>query len=470
MKTRMAQTLILAAMLATAPLVMAVDCGPMGYHGIKSAIRFSRPPIPPVWSADGRLVLYNKDAAMHWIAVDGTSSKSFPHGEEPTLERVSYGCRGGGECPPPGKLEHAFDLSTNGVIAFNKLRDGGVDQPVFDVGTIELDGSDRKTLQRGRYPSWSPDGTRIAFFDRDGLRVISADGSDLRYVIKDADYLFNPVRNSGVVHAAPPVWSPDGQHIAFLVREPNSDEMVPREMYTVHASGNDLTLIGKTITEPAWSPDSERLAFAREEGDIMTIYTVRRNGEDQHLVTSFTAPPSQASDRRSLSRGRMTWSPYGSQIRMQTSPFVTVNSDGTDLRFMVFPWDMSDDYQEDRAGYVRNHFAAYASWSPNDAVMAVSVIYYDRIGTLTTPLLFTMVSGQVEQILVGNSRWPQADQSLIEGLRWIDREEYASLMRERRRDDPIPTPAPTPTFTAERAMINIPRFDWESHPSVEVEQ
>ena len=101
MKTRMAQTLILAAMLATAPLVMAVDCGPMGYHGIKGAIKTERPPIPPIWSADGRLVLYNKDAAMHWISADGTSSKSFPHGEEPTLERVSYGCRGGGECPPP---------------------------------------------------------------------------------------------------------------------------------------------------------------------------------------------------------------------------------------------------------------------------------------------------------------------------------------------------------------------------------
>ena len=299
---------------------------------------------------------------------------------------------------------------------------------------------------------------------------MSADGSNLRYVVKNADYLLDPPRNSGVLHGAPPVWSPDGRHIAFLVRERYFDKMVPREMYTVHANGNDLTLIGKTMTAPAWSPSSERLTFVQEEGDIMTIYTVRRNGEDVREVASFPAPLPQTVSRDDPPRGGINWSPSGSQIRMQMSPFITVNSDGTDLRFMVFPWDMSDDYQEDRAGYVRNHFAAYASWSPNDAVMAVSVIYYDRIGTLTTPLLFTMVSGQVEQILVGNSRWPQADQSLIEGLRWIDREEYTSLMRERRQDDPISTPAPTPTFTAERAMINIPGFDWESHPSVEVEQ
>ena len=417
MKANAVRPFALLILLALSPLLMASDCGPMNYQSIRSAIKVARAPVPPIWSSDGRLVLYNKDAAMHWASADGSSSKSFPHASEPTLERTSFGCRGGGECPPPGKFEHVFDRSINDVILLNKLRDGGVDEPVFDIETMQFDGSGRKTLREGMYPSWSHDGTRIAFFNREGLYTMSADGSDLQEVVKDSAYMRHP-GGGAARHGASPMWSPDNQRIAFLVRNTDRlfDEMVPRDMYVVHANGDNLTFIGKTMAEPAWSPDGQKLAYMQEEDSLSTIYTVQLDGQDTRAVISIPALPPQDINRRYAPRGRMAWSPDGSQIRVLMSPFITVNLDGTDLRIMIFPWDTLPEYQSEYP-----NFAAYASWSPDDTKIAVYIL--TDYGPLM-PGLFTMTSDWMDQQILVNEFDPPSDVQLIKGLRWIDKDEY----------------------------------------------
>ena len=66
--------------------------------------------------------------------------------------------------------------------------------------------------QQGRAPSWSPDARRIAFeSDRGGcyaLFVATRDGSQLKRV------------TDSYLNATHPVWAPDGQHLAFIAREP----------------------------------------------------------------------------------------------------------------------------------------------------------------------------------------------------------------------------------------------------------
>jgi Tol biopolymer transport system component len=96
--------------------------------------------------------------------------------------------------------------------------------PSHTLRVMNADGTGDRVLLGGQavdcfYPStlvrpaWSPDGTHIAFSCDDyGIRVVGADGSGLRTVIPNEDAL-GPLWTSGFG----PYWSPDGSRIAFEV-------------------------------------------------------------------------------------------------------------------------------------------------------------------------------------------------------------------------------------------------------------
>jgi TolB protein len=98
-------------------------------------------------------------------------------------------------------------------------------------------------------PTFSPDGTKIAYFAWDGrryhLRVMNADGSGSRVlshdVFRDDGYLLNLL------------WSPDGTRLAIDYGG---------DLYTVRADGSDLTLVIPNGTDPNWSPDGTRIAYS----------------------------------------------------------------------------------------------------------------------------------------------------------------------------------------------------------------
>jgi len=79
-----------------------------------------------------------------------------------------------------------------------------------------------------RFPSWSPDGKKIAFFsNRDGngdIYIMNADGSGVTRLTDPLD------------RCAMPAWSPDGRQIAM---ECMHDE--DPEIYVMNADGSGLT-------------------------------------------------------------------------------------------------------------------------------------------------------------------------------------------------------------------------------------
>ncbi len=102
-------------------------------------------------------------------------------------------------------------------------------------------------------PSWSPDGTRIAFRSRSGdinsLNIISVDGGAIQRIV------------GGIADYEKPVWSPDGQKIFFV------GSGAKRDIYSVNIDGSNL--IGLTNDDDAeknisLSPDERFLAFERE--------------------------------------------------------------------------------------------------------------------------------------------------------------------------------------------------------------
>ena len=271
----------------------------------------------------------------------------------------------------------------------------------YEIASVSVDGSGRQRLTDNvhfeNYPTWSPDGTRIAFIAHNGYSRLadydyylrpdhyhvsnsevftrSADGSDERVVPN--------TRGAGLY---PAVWSPDGQRLAFTAHEVpppfhGASARLERFLYTVRLDGSELSRVGKATTLPTWSPDGEWVAYGLED----RVYSVRFDGTDLREVlddvrandVSWSPDGTElllASDRgmylvRPDGSGKRavgprirttaaTWSPGGSIIAARHEPdpedtysppwiFVifTMNRDGTDVRFLARGFLEGDGYR-----------------------------------------------------------------------------------------------------------------------------
>jgi Tol biopolymer transport system component len=164
------------------------------------------------------------------------------------------------------------------------------------------------------YPTWSPDGSMIAFqTNRDG-----------NWDIYTIDWLGEKPANWITQHPSTderPAWSPDGVLIAFA-----SDRSAPgRDLYVIDPGGGGtarkLTDLG-SAADPAWSPDGSRIAFsARDPTGFSQIYIIDVDGTGVSEVTN-----SQGHSRHPC------WSPDASTIAFSREGAIwTISADGTGM-------------------------------------------------------------------------------------------------------------------------------------------
>jgi TolB protein len=191
-------------------------------------------------------------------------------------------------------------------IAFRSERSG---EP--EIWVMNADGTGQRRLAAGLSPAWSPDGSLIAFAGRAGLSVIGPEGMGLRVL---------PNTEGGEY----PSWSPDGSRIAF-----NSNLTGEHVMYIAQADGSkvvDLSRVGEGW-QVDWSPDGRSILFTshRDHPDNYTdVYVMRPDGSPVHRLTHNLAYTP-------------AWSPDGDSIVVSAPDLLIMDADGTDVRALDTP-------------------------------------------------------------------------------------------------------------------------------------
>lgn len=162
----------------------------------------------------------------------------------------------------------------NNVASILRVEVGPDNKPVgININLTEGETSDNV------FPAWSPDSSQIAFQSkRSGgdyqVHVMNADGSDKRMV------------TDGKGLAKQPVWSPDGQSIAFVLSDGVSAKS---EIHVVPATGGAaraLTSNGSVKSNPIWTHDGKSILFTQGSGDrdrAISIVPVE-GGEPRNIV------------------------------------------------------------------------------------------------------------------------------------------------------------------------------------------
>ena len=176
-------------------------------------------------------------------------------------------------------------------------RGSGGDAVPGDVYVMNADGTGVSRLLHfpdgASHPSWSPDGTKIAFVSphagSNDVYVMNADGTGVVQLTHT------------VASESEPVWSPDGSRMAFV-----SDRARTQDIYVMNADGSHVVPVTSgpaTDADPAWSHDGTQIAFASDRRGGSDIWIVNADGTKMHMLVATPAPEFAP-----------LWSPNGSKL------------------------------------------------------------------------------------------------------------------------------------------------------------
>jgi TolB protein len=193
----------------------------------------------------------------------------------------------------------------------------------FQLFIMDSDGANVHLLAKTAccYPSYSPDGKRIAYASRVNgeWEIFSADADGS-----------NPVNlTKSKAKDLQPSWSPNGRYIAFTSQRDHEWE----EIYVMNADGSGqrrLTINDTLDDSPSWSPDSQRIVYTSYTGKGHEIFAMNIDGSRPRQLTE-----------NNVNDHNPAFSPDGRYIVLVQSPglggnpdfqIAVMNADGSNLQ------------------------------------------------------------------------------------------------------------------------------------------
>lgn len=188
------------------------------------------------------------------------------------------------------------EIPVNSTFAIDsKIVFTALDQISIMSGTS---GNIRTLTVSGKYPVWSPDGSKIAYSSNSEI-----------YIIDVNSFVITQLTNNTFIDDLAS-WSPDGSKLAFAsTRDGNF------EIYTMDIDGkNQKRITNNDVTDffPSWSPDGSKIAYSSNG----SICTMNIDGSNYKVLTQGSPYSS--------------WSPDGSKIAYTNNNNIYImNADGT---------------------------------------------------------------------------------------------------------------------------------------------